>query len=77
MKGCDYGGDVDASSRAIFASRASAALVRLAKGLSKNFRVHCVTTLTYKVPVPSSVRLLFWLLAPSNCNKNSGNQKCR
>ena len=32
MKGFDYGDD-DASSRAIFASKATAALLRLAKGL--------------------------------------------
>ena len=47
MKGCVHG-DVDASSRATFASKAVAALARLAKGLRKNFPIHMVTTLNYK-----------------------------
>ena len=42
MKGFDNG-DVDASSRAIFASKATAALLRLAKGLGVKF--HIVTGL--------------------------------
>ena len=42
MKGFDNG-DVDASSRAIFASKATAALLRLAKGLGEKF--HIVTGL--------------------------------
>ena len=62
MKGFDYG-DVDASSRAIFASKATAALLRLAKGLGVKF--HIVTGLKLQcTSVHTKLCTLCLLLAP-------------